>query len=100
MFFVRSGATLQFEEVRGFTKGPFGLIVDETTDIAVQKQMLVYVRANRAVRFSGLINIESGSGQGLLEATLKLVGDRGLNICNVTCVSSDGASVSRSQRRT
>ena len=33
--FVRSGATLHFEEVRDFAKGPFGLNVDETTDIAV-----------------------------------------------------------------
>ena len=95
LVFVRSGATLvalQFEEVRDFAKGPFGLTVDETTDIAVQKQMIVYSKAKCAVRFLGLINIESGSGQGLLEATVKLVGDRGINICNVTCFSSDGAS--------
>ena len=91
--FVRSGATLQFEEVRDFEKCPFGLIVVETTDSAVRKQMIVYVKANRAVRFLGLINIESGSSQGLLEATVNLVGNRGLNIYNVTCFSSDGASI-------
>ena len=34
--------------------------MDETTDIAVQKQMIVYAKAKRAVRFLGLINIESG----------------------------------------
>ena len=87
LVFVRSGATLLFEEVRDFAKGPFGITVDETTDIAVQKQMIVYVKAKSARRFLGLINIEFGSGQGLLEATVKLVGDRGINICNV-CVSA------------
>ena len=66
--------------------------MDETTDIAVQKQMIIYVKAKRVVKFLGLIIIESGSGQGLLDATVKLVGDRGLNIYNLTCFSSDDAS--------
>ena len=42
-------------------KGPFGLTVDETTDIAVQKLMIIYVELKRVVRLLGLINIESGS---------------------------------------
>ena len=64
-------------------KGPLALTVDETTDIVVQKQMIVYLKAESAARFLCL---------GLLEVTVKLVGDRGLNIRNVTCFSSDGAS--------
>ena len=66
--------------------------MDETTDIALQKQIIVYVTAKSAVRFLGLINIDYGSVQGLQEATVKLVGDRRINICKVTYFSSEGAS--------
>ena len=71
---------------------PFGITVDETTDVAVEKQLIVYIKVAGESLFMGLVNVVSGGSGNLLNAVTTLVNNRGLDIRNVACFSSDGAS--------
>ena len=91
--FVRAGAELQFRSLQEFGSGmPFGITVDETTDVAMEKQLIVYIKVAGESLFMGLVNVVSGGSGNLLNAVTTLVNNRALDIRNVACFSSDGAS--------
>ena len=91
--FLRAGAELQFLSLRDFGSGmPFGITVDETTDVAVEKQLIAYIKVAGESRFMGLVNVQSGASEELMYAMVKLINDRGFDIRNIACFSSDGAS--------
>ena len=51
---LRAGAELQFRSLQKFGSGmPFGITVDETTDVAVEKQLIVYIKSRRRITFHG-----------------------------------------------
>ena len=67
---------------------PSGITVDETTNVAVERQLIVYVKVAGESRLMGLVNVLSGASEDLLHA----LRNWGFDIRNVACFSSDGAS--------
>lgn len=76
----------------------FVLMIDETTDVAVLKQLVIYARyiTDSAVqtRFLGMLNIPDGTALTIVEAGTKFCDDWNLDINQKLCgLGSDGASV-------
>lgn len=78
----------------------FSVLVDESTDISISKQMVVYVRVvdpefNPHTYFLENITIDNPKSDAavLFQAIEKCIGDKGLNINQVKGFGSDGASV-------
>ena len=76
----------------------FVLMIDETTDVAVMKQLVINARyiEDGAVqtRFLSMMHIRDGTASTIFEAVTKLCDDWNLDIKEkMCCLGSDGASV-------
>ena len=80
-------------------KSPFfSICIDETTDVSVTKQLIVYCRylvnANVHSSFISILELPDGTALTIVEAVCKLCEDLNLDIRNRLCgLGSDGASV-------
>ena len=79
-------------------KSPFfAICMDETTDVSVTKQLVVYCRylVNAMVHssFISILELPDGTAHTIVEAVCKLCEDLKLDMCNRLCgLGSDGAS--------
>ena len=75
----------------------FVLMIDETTDVAVMKQLVIYAKyiENGAVqtRFLSMIQIRNGTASTIVEAVTKFCEEWNLDIKKMCGLGSDGASV-------
>lgn len=81
----------------------FVLMIDETTDVAVLKQLVIYARyitdSGVQTRFLGMLNIPDGTALTIVEAVTKFCDDWNLDINQKLCgLGSDGASVMLGRR--
>lgn len=80
-------------------KSPFfSICIDETTDVSVTKQLIVYCRylvnANVHSSFISILELPDGTALTIVEAVCKLCEDLNLDMRNRLCgLGSDGASV-------
>ena len=54
-----AGAVLRVLHIQYMSNVPFGITVDETTDVAVEKQLIVYIKVAGESLFMGLVNVLS-----------------------------------------
>ena len=76
----------------------FSLLIDETTDVSILKQMIIYGRyickGEAKIRFLGVVELPDGAAVTITDALLQFCGEMELNIQKQLCgLGSDGASV-------
>ena len=85
-----------FEDLR---RSPFfSLMADETTDVAVIKEVIVYARylnSNREIQtaFIGMVEVKEGTASAIMAALEKVCNNCGVNLKKLVAFGSDGASV-------
>ena len=79
------------------TSGVFSLMIDESTDVSVLKQLVLYGRTvaegKLKTRFLKIVYIEDGRAATILEAITKFFEASELEFNNLSSFGSDGASV-------
>ncbi|KAG1664805.1 Zinc finger protein 862 [Nymphon striatum] len=77
--------------------GFFGIIIDESTDLAVHKKLIVYLRyvhrGEIQTELIGNIRIDNGQADTITEELLIRMRSLGLDVKNLVGLGSDGASV-------
>lgn len=91
-------AVIKKEYFDEFRKSRFHtLIVDESTDISVQKILILYVKyrygMNYKTIFAGIIKLCSCDSNSIFSALKKFYSDNEINIQNMVMFTSDGAAV-------
>lgn len=92
-----------FEDLR--SSPFFSILCDETTDVAVKKELIVYARyldKDRKVRtsFTGMLEVPDGCATTILAAIQQLCEQEGLDLDNkLAAFGSDGAAVMTGSRR-
>ena len=74
----------------------FSLMTDESTDIAVLKQLVLvgrYVTGSRIKTFLCITDIPNGTAKTIKETILKFLNEKSLDITKLCAFGSDGASV-------
>ena len=76
----------------------FAIAIDESTDIALEKHCVIYVkyvyRGKARVEFLGILNLTSGGGaESIMSALLEFLEDKGLDLDKFLAFGSDGCSV-------
>jgi len=76
----------------------FSVLCDESTDLSVHKNLIVYVRYAShnglpRTKLLGNVKIENGTAAGITAALLKVLEDRKLDVTRMVGFGSDGASV-------
>ena len=76
----------------------FSILCDESTDLSVHKNLIVYVRyvsrdGTLNTKLLGNVKIEDGTAAGITAALLNVLEERGLNVAHMVGFGSDGASV-------
>ena len=78
----------------------YGVIMDESTDCAVAKQLVLYVKVQGAVLFAGMLDMAAdGSGEGIKNACVQLLTDLDMERKNLTAVATDGAAAMRGSKK-
>ena len=80
---------------------PFGLLVDEVSDIAIKEQMMIFIKYVQesgiaTTQFLSCVSIDNPSGpnaENLTEAIIKEIKDKDLSEMKIGSFVSDGASV-------
>ena len=69
----------------------FGLTVDETTDVGVEKQLIVYLKtaSTKRQKFLGLVTMTGSTADDIVQAIQGVLLDFGLDIQNMASFSSD-----------
>ena len=75
----------------------FGLTVDETTDVGVEKQLIVYLKIDSTKRqkFLGLVTMTGSTADDIVKAIQVVLLDFGLDIQKMVSFSSDGCNTMR-----
>lgn len=80
----------------------FSLIVDESTDVSVLKQLVIYgrcvVNGELMSHFFGVRDLFNGTAGTIKTSMLQFLADVGLSLNNVSSFGSDGASVMAGRR--
>ena len=74
---------------------PFGLTLAETTDVGVQKQLVVYIKVKNKQHFVGLVTLKAGDAASVFSAAQEALTAVGCSLYQCAAFSSDGASVMR-----
>ena len=77
---------------------PFiGLVIDESTDVAVYKKLVIYARVvingQPFIHFVHDVNIIDGKAETIVKALEDIFTEKGLEMSKITSLASDGASV-------
>ena len=74
-----------------------GLTVDETTDVGVENQLIMYLKAasTKRQKFLGLVTMTRSTAGDIVQAIQGVLLDFGLDIQNMASFSSDGCSTMR-----
>ena len=79
---------------------PFlGLVIDESTDVAVYKKLAMYIRVvdvvdgKPSIHFVRNVNIVDGKAATIVEAIVDFCKAKNLKLASITSLASDGASV-------
>ena len=74
----------------------FSILVDETTDIAADKQLIIYIRyqaSGQAVtRMIGLKKVEKTDAETITSIVVQFLNEKKIDINKMVCFCSDGAS--------
>ena len=83
---MSSAVCLQMEAMRAEVEGrPFGLTLDETTNVGVQKQLVVYIKVKNKQHFVGLVTLKAGDAASFFHLR-KRPSRRWVVVCtNVPC---------------
>ena len=85
------------ERVRGLK---YGVIMDESTDCALAKQLVLYVKVQGAVLFAGMLDMAAdGSGEGIKNACVQLLTDLDMERKNPSAVATYGAAAMRGSKK-
>ena len=80
----------------------FSLMIDESTDVSVLKQLVVYGRAvvdgKLESHFLGMRDLADGRAMTIERSLLEFLNDNGLEITNMSSFGSDGANVMTGRR--
>ena len=80
----------------------FSLMIDESTDVSVLKQLVVYGRAvvdgKLESHFLGMRDLADGRAMTIERSLLEFLSDNGLEITNMSSFGSDGANVMTGRR--
>ncbi|CAH2084734.1 unnamed protein product [Euphydryas editha] len=85
--------------IKDIGKGPYSLILDESTDISVTKQLGVIIkylseeRSEIVSTFLGLQQLQSSNAKSIVDALISLISDLNLDIKNLMGIGTDNASV-------
>lgn len=75
----------------------FGLMIDETTDVAVHKQLIIYLRLVKngsvTTRFGGVVRLRDGKAFTVTNALLDWMAAHRLDMNKLFAIATDGASV-------
>jgi hypothetical protein len=89
------GQTFVFEPAR--QADGIGIMLDETCDVSVKKQLIVWLRLVKSgevvTRFGGLLDLRSGRSRAIFNAAVSFLAGHGININRVFGIATDGASV-------
>ena len=74
-----------------------GLIIDESTDVTINKKLNVYVKClsdnQSVIHFLDCINVIDGKAETIVSETVKLFERKGIPMTKLMTLASDGASV-------
>ena len=74
-----------------------GLMVDESVDIAVNKNLIIYIKllidGELKIVFGDIVKVGDGKSQTILQAIVKFMKDRGIEFSKLVGFASDGANV-------
>ena len=90
---------LVLEDVLGDMRGSgaFSTMVDESTDVSMLKQLVLYGRAvvggKLVTRFSKIVDIDDGKATTIVHAFTTYLESAELNISRLSSIDSDGVSV-------
>ena len=74
--------------------------MDEPTNSAVEKQLVLYVKVQGIVLFAGMLDMASDdSGEGIKNAYFQLPTDLDMERKNLTAVATDGAAAMRGTKK-
>ena len=79
--------------------GVYSIMVDESTEVSMEKSLIIYVRyvMNGApdTKFFDVVEIpgDECTATSIYEMILNVLESNGLNVMNISCVATDGASV-------
>ena len=95
----RCAADVQKEVIKADLSGVqcFGLTVDETTDVGIEKQPIVYLKIDSTKRqkFLGLVTMTGSTADDIVKAIQGVLLDFGLDIQKMVSFSSDGCNTMR-----
>ncbi|EER18101.1 hypothetical protein Pmar_PMAR028375 [Perkinsus marinus ATCC 50983] len=92
--FIQAAHSIQLADIEVWLSGhKFGIIVDESTDISVTKQIILYIKSKGQTRYVGLRDMHGdGSGEAIKNAAVGLLESLQLPKEDLISVTSDGAS--------
>ncbi|KAF4692857.1 hypothetical protein FOZ63_007396 [Perkinsus olseni] len=98
--FVEAAHSIQLAETKEWLRDcKYGVIVDETTDVAITKQIILYVKAKGQSRYVGLRDMHGeGTGEAVKEAVVALLESLDVPRANLVSFTSDGASAMLGKR--
>ena len=99
--FATATADVQRQVLKDRVRGlKYGVIIGESTDCAVAKQLVLYVKVQGAVLFAGMLDMAAdGSGEGIKNACVQLLTDLDMERKNLTAVATDGAAAMRGSKK-
>ncbi|KAF4647597.1 hypothetical protein FOL46_004001, partial [Perkinsus olseni] len=85
---------IQVAQLKNLVAGTkYGVVVDETTDVAVTKQIILYVKVDGESRYVGLRDMQGeGTGEAIKNAVISLLETIGASKEDLVSITSDGAS--------
>lgn len=92
------GPSVHLELIQDIQNVPFSLIIDESTDIKMMKQLCIIVRYYSAklskvvTTFLGLIVLEAGTAEAVFNSLLKFLGEKRLLPANCIGLATDGCN--------
>ena len=78
---------------------PFGILIDESTDVATKKSLIMYIKYidiatfKPVVKFLALLPVPNSTGDGITNTVVKYLTDRNYPTQRMTGFGSDGAAV-------
>ncbi|EER19221.1 hypothetical protein Pmar_PMAR028687 [Perkinsus marinus ATCC 50983] len=90
--FIQAAHSIQLADIKVWLSGhKFGIIVDESTDISVTKQIILYIKSRGQTRYVGLRDMHGdGSGEAIKNAAVGLLEALQLPKEDLISVTSDG----------
>jgi len=78
---------------------PYGIMIDESTDVSNRSQMVVYIRwYDLSIRrpreeYLGIVHLDAGDADTIFNKLVSFLRGEGLDLARMVCFGSDGASV-------